>query len=123
VPVAVAAGNTMDAVMAATIPMGTLTQNTSRQPCPARSQLRGVGPRIGPTVAAIPDRAATAAIAGPRSLGRYNSWIWDSTCGIIAAANRPCTIRAATSMPGLDASEQIADAAENPMTPTTNTRL
>jgi hypothetical protein len=74
-------------------------------------------------VAAIPDEAEYAAIAGPRSSARYSSWTSESTCGIIAAANSPWTIRAATSIPGPSDSEHTADVAANPATPATNTRL
>ena len=47
----------------------------------------------------------------------------DITCGIIAAAAKPCSARNATSEPASGASPHAADIAVKPIRPTTNSRL
>ena len=88
-------------------PIGTLTKKIHSQPPTATS----APPASGPTSVATPAVAPHSAIAEPRrSAGKIRVMV-AIVCGVIIAAPRPCTARAATSDSMLPASPHHSDEA------------
>ena len=97
-----------------------LIQNTHCQPGPSISG----PPMIQAAVAAIPPVAPHAPIARLRSApsGKLRIRI-DKAAGVIAAAPRPCTARAAINVAPEDASPHAKEASVKMATPASSTRL
>jgi hypothetical protein len=113
-------GSSPTASAAIAMPIGTLIQNTHAQPGPSISG----PPMIHAAVAPMPPAAPQAPIALLRSAPSGNVRIRiDSAAGVIAAAPRPCTARAAIRTAVEDASPQASDASVNSPTPASSIRL
>jgi hypothetical protein len=86
--------------------MGTLTKKIHSQPkCWTRTP-----PSSGPVIVASPAMPPHIPIAGPRLAGGKR-WVMNaSVCGVISAAPRPCTARAAISISTVPDSPHHSDA-------------
>ena len=80
--------------MKPTIPTGTLMKKIHSQPRPSTS----TPPRIGPTRVATPAVAPQMPMAAPRRSGGKIRVMTAMVCGVIMAAPRPWTTRAAMSV-------------------------
>ena len=76
----------------------------------------------GPSTVDSPITGPSAAKALPICAGGNRSRIRPKHCGIISAADSPCSTRAATSTPGVQAVEQATEASTKPASPMSSTR-
>ncbi len=88
------AGTSFQASTNATMPTGTLTKKIHSQPRLSTS----TPPRIGPTSVARPATPPHRPMAAPRLSGGKVRVMTAMVCGVISAAPRPCTARAAISI-------------------------
>ena len=103
----------------ATMPTGTFTRNTQRQP----AVVTRTPPSEGPTAAASPAEPDHKPIARPRRLAGMITGIMASVCGVISAPPTPCSTRAAIRIPADGASAQATDAAPKTTMPTISKNL
>jgi hypothetical protein len=101
-----------------TAPTGTLMKKISRQVIGLSSP-----PTTGPDAAATAPPIAHTATARVRLVGSAYAWRTRAiAAGIITAAAAPCTNLATTSVPGLGARPQAAEATTNTDSPAANAR-
>ena len=79
------------------MPIGMLTQNTSRQPLSSPNASMISPPRIGPSAVETPMTEPMIANALPRTCPGNSSWIIAVTAGTKMPPARPCTTRATIS--------------------------
>ncbi|MNR37092.1 hypothetical protein D3C85_1550830 [compost metagenome] len=87
-------GTKRRARMKPAMPTGTLMKKIHSQPRPSTR----TPPRIGPTRVATPAVAPQMPMAAPRRSGGKILVMTAMVCGVIMAAPRPCTTRAAISV-------------------------
>ena len=102
----------------ATMPSGTLMQNSARQP----NASTRTPPSAGPATAATDADAAHRPIAPGRRSGGVSASTNASDAGSSIAAPTPCTPRAASSRPNVGATAASSDAAVKTPTPAANRR-
>ncbi|SLH57533.1 Uncharacterised protein [Mycobacteroides abscessus subsp. abscessus] len=107
------AGTSHTASAKASTPTGTLTMKIHSQLRPSTS----TPPRIGPTRVARPATPPQSPIAAPRLSGGKVRVITAIVCGVISAAPRPCTARAAISISMLFDMPHHSEAAVNTARP------
>ncbi|CKW66023.1 Uncharacterised protein [Mycobacterium tuberculosis] len=105
--------------IAATMPSGTLTSNTHRQPAHSTRSPPIGGPRPAAIAAAAPHRP----IACARRAASKPSTTSASEAGTSIAAPMPCSTRNATNCSTLPATAHSPDAMVNTSTPDRNVRL
>ena len=111
------AGMYFAAIASAAMPIGRLTAKIDRQPVPSRSASTSEPPTIGPITADRPMIGPNMPHTLPISDGGKRSRIRPKTCGIIIAANAPCSAREPISMSGDWASAPDAEAIVKPPIP------
>ncbi|VGP08293.1 hypothetical protein SB00610_00914 [Klebsiella quasipneumoniae subsp. similipneumoniae] len=116
------AGSASQARATAITITGTLIKKIGRQLRPNRLLSMMIPPSTGPRIPAAPPSRPKILITRKRSCGRYRTCIRERICGPIIAPLAPCAIRIATSISGLAASPQPADAAPNASSPLINSR-
>lgn len=117
------AGSARAPTARAKIPSGRLIRNSARQSVPSRSALSSTPATIGPATVDRPMTGPSAAKALLICAGGKRSRISPKACGVISAAARPCSTRAAISDPADGASAHAADASTNPARPVISIRL
>src|SRR5215207_7151269 len=112
-------GSRRGASVAASRPIGTLTNSTHSQPAHSVSMPPSRTPTAPPEPTAAPQTPIALLRSEPSAKSTVTS---DSAAGESSAAPRPWTARAATSQPALWASPPASDAAANRIRPATNRR-
>ncbi len=97
------------------MPMGTLNQNTVRQPRPVRNP-----PRIGPSIRPAPTTIALIPSARPSSRRGKASVTRAADVAMISAPPTPWTMRPAISSVAVGARPQNTEATVNTPSPTVN---